>query len=338
MSALFSRFLAQNHGNFAMMTALALLPIALVVGVGVDYSRNSTTRSNMQNALDAAALAAVTRPGNLTAVKREEVLKEVYKANGGLGEAELVGDLAPEGDMVVLTARAKGDQPTTFMRLGGVDKTTIVVGSKVGSQLKLMQIAFNFKWASGWWDKEVSLMGRKAGSQDYTKLASIHYSWNGKAGQTGDHNVGNTTVQLMRNGQLETTFVQHCPDAARSSCQTVEKRGDQKVDVSEIDQLYLRMEISAPTYKRAKDDLYGRRPAVDLDISTDDPKLSNRLFVDGRQQPAGKPVDIYRVVGCSQTTDQTWEDGGNFKDQDFAYSVQGFCAPANKDRNPILVQ
>lgn len=52
-----ARFGDDASGNVAMMFGLTILPVMLMVGASVDYGRAVTTRSQLQNATDAAALA-----------------------------------------------------------------------------------------------------------------------------------------------------------------------------------------------------------------------------------------------------------------------------------------
>ncbi len=66
------RFSHCRRGNVAMMFALSLPVLAMTSLVGVDVHRISTVRANLQDALDAAALAAARSPhmdqANITAV------------------------------------------------------------------------------------------------------------------------------------------------------------------------------------------------------------------------------------------------------------------------------
>ncbi len=56
------RMRAERSGAVALIFALALIPIFLVLGVTVDYSRATAAKSALQNASDAAALAAGANP------------------------------------------------------------------------------------------------------------------------------------------------------------------------------------------------------------------------------------------------------------------------------------
>jgi Flp pilus assembly protein TadG len=50
-------FIVSRHGNVAMMFAIALVPLMIAAGVGLDFARASLVRSQMSDALDAASLA-----------------------------------------------------------------------------------------------------------------------------------------------------------------------------------------------------------------------------------------------------------------------------------------
>jgi Flp pilus assembly protein TadG len=51
-----NRFVGANHGNIAVIFAIALVPIISFVGAAIDYSRATSARSSMQAALDSTAL------------------------------------------------------------------------------------------------------------------------------------------------------------------------------------------------------------------------------------------------------------------------------------------
>ena len=53
-----SKFLRAQDGNFAVMFGLMLLPLSMAVGLTFDYSRIANAETDLQSALDAAALAS----------------------------------------------------------------------------------------------------------------------------------------------------------------------------------------------------------------------------------------------------------------------------------------
>src|SRR5690606_11868825 len=55
------RFLHDIRGNFAMMTAVAMVPIMGALALGVDYAEMSRQRQAAMQALDAAGIATARR-------------------------------------------------------------------------------------------------------------------------------------------------------------------------------------------------------------------------------------------------------------------------------------
>ncbi|TIR84435.1 MAG: pilus assembly protein, partial [Mesorhizobium sp.] len=54
------RFWASTRGNFALATAIAMVPLMLVVAGAVDVAGTSDDAAQLQNSLDAAGLAVGT--------------------------------------------------------------------------------------------------------------------------------------------------------------------------------------------------------------------------------------------------------------------------------------
>ena len=80
VKALLRDFAAARGGNIAMMFGLALVPITIAAGVGLDYARSSLVRSQMSTALDAAALAVGSTTG-LTQSTAEALAQKYFDAN-----------------------------------------------------------------------------------------------------------------------------------------------------------------------------------------------------------------------------------------------------------------
>jgi Flp pilus assembly protein TadG len=52
-----ARFAADRRGNIALIAGLAAVPLVVVVGVAIDYTRAAGSRADLQSAIDAAVLA-----------------------------------------------------------------------------------------------------------------------------------------------------------------------------------------------------------------------------------------------------------------------------------------
>ena len=56
-------FFADTHGNIALLSAAALAPLCLCIGLAVDFTTISRVKSELQQGVDSAALA-VAREGS----------------------------------------------------------------------------------------------------------------------------------------------------------------------------------------------------------------------------------------------------------------------------------
>jgi Flp pilus assembly protein TadG len=78
--ALLRDFVTSRRGNVAMMFGIALVPMMIAVGVGLDFARAAMARSQMREALDAASLAVGSTP-NLDQTKAQALAEKYFKAN-----------------------------------------------------------------------------------------------------------------------------------------------------------------------------------------------------------------------------------------------------------------
>src|SRR5579863_9034438 len=60
MRSLWRRFFKSRDGNVAIITALAIIPMSLLIGAGVDYGMAADRQAQLEGYADAAALSAVT--------------------------------------------------------------------------------------------------------------------------------------------------------------------------------------------------------------------------------------------------------------------------------------
>lgn len=313
-----------------VMMAAVSIPVCLGIGLALDYGQGSNQRSSMQSALDAAALAALQLPPSATRSEREGKLQEFFVANGGKGSAVMNGDIVKNSDGATLSVSASYDMPTTLMRLAGRTKVDIKVHSQVQSAMALERAKFRLKRVTGLWDKKITLMGRHKNESVYKPLVSLTYNYNGK-GQNPDKGIGTTTLSTISGAATTDIFRISCATSRLSQC-TEEKLKDDgaaEVVVIDMDDMYLQMEIWA-TDAEGKKWLKGL-PTM---IRSNDPALSDRMFVAGKQMPKGKVVNIQDAIGCGDNLEQRWEDGGGYdknkqtpwEGADFWYDVEGKCS------------
>lgn len=76
-----SRFRGNQDGTIAAWFAVAILPTLFAVGASVDYSRAATGRTKLQQATDAAVIAAAVAAPNMTDDKVEKATLDYLKAH-----------------------------------------------------------------------------------------------------------------------------------------------------------------------------------------------------------------------------------------------------------------
>ena len=82
--ALLKRFKADQRGTTAMIFGLAFLPIIGFAGAAIDYSRATMTRTEMQSALDLAALTIVKLPFGTSQAAIDKLAADTLEARMGM--------------------------------------------------------------------------------------------------------------------------------------------------------------------------------------------------------------------------------------------------------------
>lgn len=153
----FRSLLRNQDGSVATIFAVALVPVVIAAGIGVDISRASSSRSNLQDALDATALALAHLPVNTPQAAVDA--KALTWLNANLSDTNIQGvkitTTLTQGQ-IVLNADAK--IRTTLTAIAGVQEVPIAVHSTV-------------KWGSG--KVEVALVLDNTGSMAGTKLTRL---------------------------------------------------------------------------------------------------------------------------------------------------------------------
>jgi Flp pilus assembly protein TadG len=325
------RFLRCKSGSFAPIMAITAVPLLLAVGLVTDYSSAVSTHSTMQNALDAATLSLIGMPRTATDDDRQIKLQANYAANGGRGTAELASAVFDADGTLRISASAGYAMPTQFMSMAMIDNVPIAVASKLLKKPRLIEATFKIDKASGYWNKKITLYGSKPDDKNSNGLMQINYTYNGKGGSKG---YGTTTVltpdkdgkfTVIKQKETCKTFSNYS-DAPSGSFRDGDKYtkctfdpnygSGATIDVSKMQSLYLQMDVTS-----------GDKATR----TSDDPKTSNFMYLDGVQVRKNQPVDIFTAVPCGQTSSQAWEDGGNnppssdVKNADFFYKVTGKC-------------
>ncbi|RWJ98101.1 MAG: pilus assembly protein [Mesorhizobium sp.] len=120
------RFWASKGGNFALATALAMVPLMLVVAGGVDLVGTSNDAAQLQNSLDAAGLAVGTKyQPTMSANDVRQLGQTFFAANMSAADA---GEYS--GSLDAFQATASGDPSAYFISLSSsISRPAFVSGA-----------------------------------------------------------------------------------------------------------------------------------------------------------------------------------------------------------------
>jgi Flp pilus assembly protein TadG len=141
--AAISAFGSNRRGNFAVITALAMLPMIGAVGCAVDYTMAIMIKTKLQAAADAATLATISNNSPVLATAKgmsvsgsvsggSTYANNVFNANlsvspGNLGYTSLSPStsVARNGSTVTATVAFTAVYPTFFLRIMGFQNLTL---------------------------------------------------------------------------------------------------------------------------------------------------------------------------------------------------------------------
>ena len=128
-------FLRARRGNVAMMFALAMVPLTIAAGVGLDYSRAMLVRQQMSEALDAAALAVGSTTG-LTQTTAQALAQKYFNANftvdqTAYGSPTVTIPASGYNSQGSVTLTATDTMPTVLMKIAGFSTIPVSTSSTV---------------------------------------------------------------------------------------------------------------------------------------------------------------------------------------------------------------
>lgn len=138
------KFIRNENGNFAMMLALASLPLMFAAGAAVDYAGVARDENRLQNALDAGILAVGIDFPSMSQLQIHQKIDGYLKSN--LSEVEynqirnikIVPDV--KGRFLTATATAKAD--TSMMMIAGIKTLDYSAEAQITAASGGAEIAF----------------------------------------------------------------------------------------------------------------------------------------------------------------------------------------------------
>jgi Flp pilus assembly protein TadG len=189
-------FLRSKGGNVAMLWTLSVIPIICVIGIAVDMNRSKNARLHVQDALDAAVLAAarvMQVQGESSAVDQQ--VNEMFRADLRQIGLEIVCDdpvtTKSTADRT-LSASVHCDLETRIMPVFGTDELSFTRTSKAAYSINMLEVAFMF-------DVSGSMSGQKLVDLKDAAHKGFDILFDLPAAATGDMRIGVTTFATAVN-------------------------------------------------------------------------------------------------------------------------------------------
>lgn len=127
----FARFLGCRRANVAVIVALALVPLTIAAGIGLDYGRALLVRTRLAEALDAAALA-VGATKNLDQAEMQTLAQNYFTANYNVATSfGIPGSVTLVSGSDTVAVSNSVPVPTVLMRLAGIATMNVSYTSQV---------------------------------------------------------------------------------------------------------------------------------------------------------------------------------------------------------------
>jgi Flp pilus assembly protein TadG len=138
LPSVLKRFHRASGGNVGIILALSAIPLLVAAGGAIDYSRASDAKSQMAQALDAAALAVGSSPELSNADMKKLALK-YFREN--------YPDAAPDVDIAVTVNNSRirlsvqSEVPTTLLQVVGYKKIPVSITNEVTRSANNVEVA-----------------------------------------------------------------------------------------------------------------------------------------------------------------------------------------------------
>lgn len=148
LHSLFSSFAASKAGSVPTLFALSVVSIGLAAGMAIDFTRMVHTKSIMNDALDAAVLAAgneLVETGTVNAELRQK-FEDFFYANIenriGIASKIEISEFTADASTGEIRANATAEIETTLMKLAGHQTMNLDTGVEAKFSNKPIEIAF----------------------------------------------------------------------------------------------------------------------------------------------------------------------------------------------------
>lgn len=147
ISSLFKRYWRDTRANVAVLFGLSIVPILMVAGFSIDYSRQVTSDQHLQAAIDATSLvsARALEDAMITDLEIETIAQASYRKNLGTSHKDLNCDPADiDIDRVRGIVTVKADCKLATMFGGSVWKKEVGVSASASARAAITKLDIAF--------------------------------------------------------------------------------------------------------------------------------------------------------------------------------------------------
>lgn len=130
---LLRRFLNRENGNVALIVTIAMFPMCLSAGMAIDLVRAHLAKTSLQQAIDAAGLAAGTDTDTTAAqvLTMAQAYLDVNAQGLVINAPETTISVTESGGVKTLDISASAELETTFMKLIHIDSLDVAIDTTI---------------------------------------------------------------------------------------------------------------------------------------------------------------------------------------------------------------
>lgn len=139
------RFASDRRGSYAVIFAVALVPMLVAIGAAVDISQAYVVKQRMTRALDAAGLAVGGTVG-LSSTQLQTMAQNYFNANYPTSKIGVPGTVSVSQSGQIVSLSVTASVPTSIMGIVGIDTMTVTARSqitKMGKKLEVVLVLDN---------------------------------------------------------------------------------------------------------------------------------------------------------------------------------------------------
>ena len=195
------RFGQSEDGSLIVFGLFLLLVMLGITGMAVDVIRVETTRTQLQNTMDRAVLAAADLNNDLDA----RAVVEDYFAKAGL--SQYLGDISVTSSSAAgalsyrrVSATAQAEMNTMFMKFSGVDTLTAASGATAEQGITDLEISLVLDVSGsmgGWTDGGTKIEKLREAAKDFSYYMQCNPNAQRGSGEACSVNAGKVSISMV---------------------------------------------------------------------------------------------------------------------------------------------